>query len=99
MKKDLVLRNRDFDKLVIDLRKIIDAGRARAQASANYELMRTYWGCGERIARERLTENSGYGESVMERLANELHADRTTSGAVRPLPSSIIPRASPKTLL
>jgi hypothetical protein len=44
--KNLVLSGQDFDKLVFDLRKIIDAGRARAQASANYELMRTYWGCG-----------------------------------------------------
>jgi endonuclease YncB( thermonuclease family) len=78
MTKEMVLSGPSFDKLVFDLRKIIDAGRARAQASANFELMRTYWGCGERIARERLTENSGYGESVMERLANELHADRTT---------------------
>ncbi len=78
MTKDLVLRGQEFDKLVIDLRKIIDAGRARAQAAANQALMRTYWLVGARIARERLTENSGYGESVMERLANELHADRTT---------------------
>jgi endonuclease YncB( thermonuclease family) len=78
MAKNLVLSGQNFDKLVLDLRKIIDAGRARAQAAANFELMRTYWNCGARIARERLTENSGYGESVMERLANELHADRTT---------------------
>lgn len=78
MGKDIVLSGHDFDKLVFDLRKIINAGRARAHSVANYELMRTYWGCGERIERERLTENSGYGESVMERLAKELHADRTT---------------------
>lgn len=78
MAKNLVLSGQNFDKLVLDLRKIIDAGRARAQAAANFELMRTYWNCGARIARERITENSGYGQSIMERLANELHADRTT---------------------
>ena len=78
MTKNLVLSGQSFDKLVIDLRKIIDAGRARAQAAANQALMETYWRCGARIARERLTENSGYGQSIMERLANELHADRTT---------------------
>jgi hypothetical protein len=44
----------------------------------NRELMATYWTVRQRIARERLTENSGYGESVMERLAGELHVDRTT---------------------
>lgn len=78
MAKNLVLSGQNFEKLVLDLRKIIDAGRARAQAAANQALMETYWRCGARIARERLTGNSGYGESVMERLANELHADRTT---------------------
>jgi hypothetical protein len=76
--KNLVLSGQNFDKLVLDLRKIIDAGRARAQAAANFELMRTYWNCWARIARERLTENSGYGQSIMERLAYEFHADRTT---------------------
>jgi endonuclease YncB( thermonuclease family) len=78
MTKELVLSGPSFDKLVVDLRKIIDIGRARAQAATNRELMMTYWRAGERIARERLTENSGYGESIMERLATELHADRTT---------------------
>ncbi len=78
MTKNLVLSGQNFDKMVVDLRKIIDAGRARAHAAANQALMETYWRCGDRIARERLTENSGYGQSIMERLANELHADRTT---------------------
>lgn len=40
MAKNLVLSGQNFDKLVLDLRKIIDAGRARAQAAANFELMR-----------------------------------------------------------
>ena len=78
MTKEIVLSGGSFNKLAVDLRKIIDTGRARAQAATNQVLMMTYWRTGERIARERLTENAGYGESVMERLANELHADRTT---------------------
>ncbi|MBK8870362.1 MAG: hypothetical protein IPN19_04810 [Elusimicrobia bacterium] len=46
MIKDLILKGQDFNKLVLDLRKIIDAGRAGAQAAANQALMETYWRCG-----------------------------------------------------
>jgi hypothetical protein len=75
---ETILSGPRYDKLVVDIRRLIDEGRGRTQAVANFELMRTYWNVGQRIARERLTENSGYGESVMERLAMELHVDRTT---------------------
>lgn len=74
----MILSDGKYNKLVLDIRKILDQGRARAQAAANRELLQTYWNVGARIAEERITENAGYGESIMERLADELHADRTT---------------------
>lgn len=78
MNKNLVLSDNRYTRLVLDIRKILGHGRARAQAAANFELMKTYWSVGKRIEKERITENAGYGDSIMDRLANELHADRTT---------------------
>ncbi|HMX94212.1 MAG TPA: DUF1016 N-terminal domain-containing protein [Elusimicrobiota bacterium] len=73
-----VLTDTRYTKLVVDLRRLIDEGRGRAQAAANWELLRTYWNVGERLAEEHLTDNAGYGESVMERLSYELKTDRST---------------------
>jgi endonuclease YncB( thermonuclease family) len=79
MAKDLVLNNLEaFKKLVADLQKLIDAGRERAKAATNTEALRTYWAVGGRIEVEGLTENAGYGQSVMEKLAVQLKTDRTT---------------------
>jgi endonuclease YncB( thermonuclease family) len=73
-----ILSEGRFGQLLIDLRKLIDVGRDRAQSAANWELLKTYWNVGERLADEKLTETAGYGESVMERLAQELKTDRST---------------------
>lgn len=78
MQKDLILSDGRYQNLLTDLRKLINQGRAKAQAAMNQELMRTYWNCGKRIAEEKLTENGGYGTSIMERLAKELGTDRPT---------------------
>lgn len=50
MTKEIVLSGPSFNKLVVDLRKIIDTGRARAEPT-NREVMMTYWRAGERLAR------------------------------------------------
>lgn len=76
--KGLILSGGKYTKLVLDIRKLLDEGRSKAQSALNRELMRTYWNVGERLAEERLTENAGYGESVMEKLAYELRTDRST---------------------
>lgn len=42
----------DYGRLLDDLRAIIGAGRGRAYAAINRELVATYWSVGERIVRE-----------------------------------------------
>jgi endonuclease YncB( thermonuclease family) len=79
MAKDMVLSNpQAFEKLVTDIQKLIDQGREKVKAAANAEYLRTFWAVGGRIEVEGLTENAGYGQSVMEKLAERLKTDRTT---------------------
>ena len=42
----------DYERLLADVRAIIAAGRGRAAAAVNRELVATYWAVGERIVRE-----------------------------------------------
>ncbi len=42
----------DYARLLADVRAIIAAGRGRAVAAVNRELVGTYWAVGERIVRE-----------------------------------------------
>jgi endonuclease YncB( thermonuclease family) len=78
MSKDLVLTNPQFETLAVDLEKILAEGREKVKAVANAEYLRTFWAIGGRIEVEGLTENAGYGQAVMEKLAVRLKTDRTT---------------------
>jgi endonuclease YncB( thermonuclease family) len=78
MPKNSVLDLTAYNKLVEDLNRIIEEGRARVKSTANRELVRTYWTVGSRIEKEGLTETAGYGDAIMERLAEELKTDRST---------------------
>ncbi|MBK9057998.1 MAG: thermonuclease family protein [Elusimicrobia bacterium] len=78
MPKDSVLTTTGYNKLVDDLNKIINEGRARVKTAANMELVRTYWAVGRRIEEEGLTETAGYGDAIMEKLAVALKTDRST---------------------
>jgi endonuclease YncB( thermonuclease family) len=78
MGKGMILSGGKYQKLVLDVRKLLDQGRSQAQTALNREVMRTYWNVGKRLALERLSETAGYGQSVMEHLAYELKVDRST---------------------
>lgn len=78
MAKETVLTTDGYNRFVEDLRRIIEEGRARVKAAANLELVRTYWAVGRRIEEEGLTESAGYGDAVMEKLAEALDTDRST---------------------
>ena len=78
MTKETILTTSTFSHLVSDLQKIIKQGRDRAKSAANLELIRTYWAIGRRIELEGLTKNAGYGDAIMERLAEALDVDRST---------------------
>jgi endonuclease YncB( thermonuclease family) len=56
----MVISDSRYQRLLADLHKLINQGRAKAQAAMNRELMLTYWNCGNRIAEENITENGGY---------------------------------------
>ncbi|MBK8871892.1 MAG: hypothetical protein IPN19_12895 [Elusimicrobia bacterium] len=73
-----VLSKTGYAKLFSDLRKLWDAGRARARSAVNYQLLVTYWEMGGRIAMENLTANMGYEKAVLARLAKDMQTDVTT---------------------
>jgi len=78
MAKTQVLKESGYAKLVTDIRRIIEEGRARAAKAASQELVLTYWQVGERIFEEGLTERGGYGDSILEDLAEDLDSDAST---------------------
>lgn len=56
----------DADKLIRDLRQIIDEARSRVAATANYELTMMYWHIGDRINRYVLGyERAEYGKKSL----------------------------------
>jgi transcriptional regulator with XRE-family HTH domain len=67
-----------YTKLLSDLRKLWETGKANAQRAVSRQLLQTYWEIGGRIAEEKLISNAGYAKSVMERLAGDMRTDMTT---------------------
>ena len=63
-----------YEQLLDDVRAIIAAGRGRAAAAINQELVATYWSVGERIVREEQggVERATYGERVLAQLGRTL---------------------------
>ncbi len=63
-----------YDALLADLRAIIAAGRGRAAAAVNTEIVATYWHIGERLVREEQggLERAAYGEQVLARVGRTL---------------------------
>lgn len=78
MAKDLVLSEGKYTKLLVDIRHLLVEGKERARAAATQEVVRTYWTIGQRLVEEELTENAGYGDAVLEKLADELKTDVRT---------------------
>ena len=67
-----------YRHLVDDVRRLLNEGRNRAQGAVNQISLETHHLIGKRIAKEKLSETAGYGESVMEGMAKELKTDRST---------------------
>lgn len=65
-------------RLLRDVAALIEAGRAEAQAAVGHALALTYHRVGARVLREGLSERAGYGNAVLEGLAEELGLDRRT---------------------
>ncbi|MCK5180783.1 MAG: thermonuclease family protein [Candidatus Omnitrophica bacterium] len=78
MPKETVLTELRYAKLLADVRRLIEEGKARATRAAGQELLRTYWEIGKRVCEEKLTQNAGYNRSILADLSEELEIDDTT---------------------
>lgn len=78
MSNEKTLTEVGYAKLLTDLRKLWETGKAKAQRAVSRQLLQTYWEIGGRIGDEKLTENAGYEKSIMERLADDMRTDITT---------------------
>ena len=78
MKKDAILTEPQYTKLVREIRALIEEGRQRADFSARQELVQTYWKIGKRISEEGLTQSAGYNQAILADLSEELAIDYTT---------------------
>jgi endonuclease YncB( thermonuclease family) len=78
MSPEKPLTEAGYTRLLADLRKLWETGKAKAQRAVSRQLLQTYWEIGGRIAEEKLTSNAGYEKAVMERLADDMRTDMTT---------------------
>lgn len=65
MTDEKTLTEAGYAKLLTDLRKLWETGKAKAQRAVTRQLLQTYWEIGGRIADEKLTLNAGYEKAVM----------------------------------
>lgn len=79
MNKDLISKNShpvqliDETRLLEDLRELIYSARQRVATTANSEQTLMYWGLGQRIFVENLTEGrAGYGKKILATLSQKL---------------------------
>lgn len=78
MANEKPLTEAGYTKLLSDLRKLWETGKAKAQRAVSRQLLQTYWEIGGRIAEEKLTSNAGYEKAVMKSLADDMRTDMTT---------------------
>ena len=71
------LTENQYERLVKDLKKIVEAGKLRGRQAVNRELVRTYWEVGQRLHRTKLENKHWYGQAVVENLSEalDLHVD------------------------
>lgn len=71
------LSNKEYSKLLTDIRNLIENGRDKTGEEANNQLTFTYWKIGERITNESLTTISNYRNSILKDISAELELERT----------------------
>ena len=71
----------DTDRLLGDLRGLIEAARDQVARAVNAGLVLLYWGIGERIRREILGEQrAAYGEQIVLTVSRQLTAEYGKGG-------------------
>ena len=73
-----LLSKSEYSKLLSDVRKLIEGGKAQAEEAARNEIVQMYWEIGSRISEEKLTDNASYGDSIIADLAEDLDVDEST---------------------
>ncbi len=65
-----------YRRLLSDLRTLLERGRQRAELAVAQQLVATYHRIGKRLLAQRLTDNAGYGDATVRRLADDLGIGR-----------------------
>ncbi len=78
MPNQAILSEKQYTRLVREIRAIIEEGRQSAEVSSRQILAQTYWKIGEKINQEELAQNAGYNQAVLADLAEDLGMDRST---------------------
>src|SRR5580658_715961 len=71
--RDLDLKSQEPDKLLIEIRTLIEEARRQTAVAVNIGLTLLYWRIGRRIHREVLgSERAAYGEQIVATLSRQL---------------------------
>jgi len=71
--RDLDLKSQEPDKLLIEIRTLIEEARRQTAVAVNIGLTLLYWRIGRRIHREVLgSERAAYGEQIVVTLSRQL---------------------------
>jgi len=70
--KTLSIKNDAYDRLRVDLARILEGGRAQAVAAVSKILVRTYWEVGKRLSKERQALCYGQVTAFLDRLGKDL---------------------------
>jgi endonuclease YncB( thermonuclease family) len=66
------LAERDYNKLLADLRRIIAEGKEEAERAATQALTESYWAIGQRIHKEKLNTRANYHNAILADLSTDL---------------------------
>jgi len=77
-KQDKVLNDKQYSKLLFDIQDIIETGIDKPSKDNISQLTISYWKIGQRINKESLSTKSGYHNSILKDLSNEIGLNRST---------------------
>jgi endonuclease YncB( thermonuclease family) len=73
-----LLTQKQYKKLLADLRRIIGEGKQEAERAAAQALLESYWAIGKRIATEKLSTRAGFHNAILSDLSADLGIDLRT---------------------
>ena len=89
--RDLDLKSQEPDKLLIEIRSLIEDARRQTAAAVNIGLTPLYWRIGNRILREVLgNERAAYGEQIVVTLSRQLVSEFGRGFGKEPPPNDAV---------